>query len=176
MNRFNHILLHRTNNIRSFNSFSVQQLLSRCFHSSIKCCHTAQPNQSSSANAAATNSTPINQAPAIDPNLLTPPTKPTNISSVNGFTRSAASSRRKSSVRFSIDDSAGALQEALKWFWKHNINMTRLESRPNKRSTDYDFYVDFEGDTTDQNVKNLLKDLKTNARDVNILESRKVPW
>ena len=43
----------------------------------------------------------------------------------------------KMSIKFSLADSPGALQDALGYFARHGVNMTRLESRPSKRSTDY---------------------------------------
>jgi prephenate dehydratase len=55
----------------------------------------------------------------------------------------------------------------------HQINMCRLESRPNKRSTDVDFFVDFNGNMNQENVRALLKDLRSNTKDVHILESKK---
>ena len=83
---------------------------------------------------------------------------------------------KKSSVRFTLPDSAGSLSSALSWFEVHKVNMTRLESRPNKRSSDYDFYVDFLGDTSDERVKALMRDLRLHVRDVHELEGRKVAW
>jgi len=43
----------------------------------------------------------------------------------------------KVSIKFSLPDTPGALQDALAFFKRHNINMTRLETRPSKRSNDY---------------------------------------
>lgn len=55
--------------------------------------------------------------------------------------------------------------------------MTRIESRPNKRSSDeYDFFIDFVGTTDDEHVKALLTDLRLHTRDVQVLSSRRVPW
>ena len=46
---------------------------------------------------------------------------------------------------FSINDKVGGLEEYLKIVGKHNINMTRIESRPSKNSKfDYEFCLDFE--------------------------------
>ena len=49
------------------------------------------------------------------------------------------------SVLFSINDKVGGLEEYLKIVHKHNINMTRIESRPSKNTKfDYEFCLDFE--------------------------------
>ena len=50
----------------------------------------------------------------------------------------------RSTVMFRTDDEPGALENALRIFWKHNVNMTRIESKPSPKSrTKYDFIVDF---------------------------------
>jgi phenylalanine-4-hydroxylase len=84
--------------------------------------------------------------------------------------------QKKSSLRFSLPDGAGSLSSALRWFELHGVNLTRLESRPSKRSTDYDFYVDFQGDSSDERVKQLMRDLRQNVRDLHVMEGRKVAW
>ena len=90
----------------------------------------------------------------------------------------AGSFRRpaKMSIKFSLSDDPGALQRALEYFARHHVNMTRLESRPSKRSTEYDFYIDFLGTPEQLNVQQLLGELKANAGNLSVLESRKVPW
>eukprot|EP00474_Spongospora_subterranea_P003089 CRZ03547.1 hypothetical protein [Spongospora subterranea] len=83
---------------------------------------------------------------------------------------------QKVSAVFSIGDRPGALQSALQFFWKNDINMTRIESRPCKFSKDYDFYVDFDGDSGDIRVKKLISDLQSVCKSVTLIGSRKVPW
>jgi prephenate dehydratase len=66
------------------------------------------------------------------------------------------------SVVFSIHDEVGALQQVLAVIKKHDLNMSRIESRPSTtREFDYDFFVDFSGadmarvmDFTDELRKN----------------------
>lgn len=84
--------------------------------------------------------------------------------------------QEKSSVMFTLKDNAGALNSALAFFETHSVSMTRIESRPSKRSSDYEFYVDFKGCETDHNVSALLSDLRMNCREVNMLHSYEVPW
>lgn len=83
----------------------------------------------------------------------------------------------KSSVRVTVANTSGSLQDILKFFWKHDINMTRIESRPNKQSaTDYDIYVDFDGSVDDSRVKSLLQALKQHSVDVQMQQSKRVHW
>ena len=79
-------------------------------------------------------------------------------------------------MMFTLKDNAGALNSALAFFETHSVSMTRIESRPSKRSSDYEFYVDFKGCETDHNVSALLSDLRMNCREVNMLHSYEVPW
>ena len=47
---------------------------------------------------------------------------------------------------FSLRHEVGALHTALKIFQRHEINLTKIESRPSKRKAwEYIFFVDFEG-------------------------------
>ncbi len=52
----------------------------------------------------------------------------------------------KCSFLFSVPNSAGALHKALQSFAECNVNMTRLESRPNNRTSDFDFVVSVDGE------------------------------
>ena len=46
---------------------------------------------------------------------------------------------------FSLADKVGALEEALKTFASHGVNLTRIESRPSQAvNSSYDFFVDLE--------------------------------
>lgn len=66
----------------------------------------------------------------------------------------------------------GALLEILTEFAKHNVNLTRLESRPTKKQLgDYFFSIDAEGHIDDENVGNALKALHRTCSDVKFLGS-----
>ena len=55
--------------------------------------------------------------------------------------------RNKSSLIFSVSDQPGALFETLRVFAEHNINLSKLESRPiHDRPWEYLFYVDVDAD------------------------------
>jgi hypothetical protein len=59
----------------------------------------------------------------------------------SGVAASAASVKAgkdgKMTIKFSLADTPGALQQALGYFARHGVNMTRLESRPARRTSDY---------------------------------------
>jgi chorismate mutase/prephenate dehydratase len=66
----------------------------------------------------------------------------------------------KTSLVITLPDEAGALLRALLVFGKHNINLTKLESRPKPKTPfQYLFYLDFEGNIADENVQLALEEL-----------------
>lgn len=70
----------------------------------------------------------------------------------------------KISVVFSLEDKAGTLYKLLRHFAENNINMIKIESRPNKHeSWKYLLYVDFEGNLNDNLVKNALELIEKNS-------------
>ncbi len=66
------------------------------------------------------------------------------------------------SVAFSVPANVpGALAKPLQIFAERGINLSRIESRPTKRSLgDYLFFLDLEGDSHDQSVQTALMELK----------------
>ena len=78
----------------------------------------------------------------------------------------------KTSLLFAVKDEAGALYKALEPFYKYNVNLTKIESRPSKeKSWDYVFFVDLEGHIDEENVKKALQELKNRTKMVRILGS-----
>ncbi|MCF0148406.1 MAG: prephenate dehydratase [Clostridium sp.] len=70
----------------------------------------------------------------------------------------------KISIVFSLEDKAGTLYKLLRHFAENNINMIKIESRPNKHeSWKYLLYVDFEGNLNDSLVKNALEPIEKNS-------------
>ncbi|WNY28928.1 Bifunctional chorismate mutase/prephenate dehydratase [Methanimicrococcus stummii] len=60
-----------------------------------------------------------------------------------------------------VSDKPGALFKILEAFSDHEINLTRIESRPSKKSLgEYNFYIDFEGSPSDKNVADALNLVK----------------
>lgn len=69
------------------------------------------------------------------------------------------------SILFSIEHKVGSLYDMLKNFEEHNINMIKIESRPDKSTPwEYLFYVDFEGNLEEINIKKALGLVKEKSR------------
>ena len=78
----------------------------------------------------------------------------------------------KTSIVFSLKHEPGTLLKALDVFAKRNINLTKLESRPNPKSPfTYNFYLDFEGHREDQHCLEALNELKNVTVTLSILGS-----
>lgn len=70
----------------------------------------------------------------------------------------------KISLIFSTKHQAGALFDALRYLAEEKINMVKIESRPIKdRPFEYLFYIDFEGDLEDNNIRRAIKKMKENC-------------
>jgi prephenate dehydratase len=75
-------------------------------------------------------------------------------------------------VCFQREDRPGSLLAILSEFAARTINLTKLESRPTKRSLgDYCFFIDFEGHVADELVADCLRNLMAKAADVKFLGS-----
>lgn len=75
--------------------------------------------------------------------------------------REGRSKGDKTSVVFSVDHKPGALHNVLKIFAELEINLTRIESIPNRSEPwRYYFHLDFLGGTEDEKVKEGLQRLK----------------
>jgi len=71
-----------------------------------------------------------------------------------------------------VKNQTGALYKALEIFYRHNINLTKIESRPSKKKAwDDIFYVDMEGHIEDKNVKEALEELDKNSHMIKFLGS-----
>ena len=83
----------------------------------------------------------------------------------------------RTTVSFSTVNRPGALEEALRIFWKHDINMTRIVSEPSIKSPqDYEFVIDFDGGPKDDKTESLFADLRSSCHDVEMLDAKIVPW
>ncbi|WP_135612248.1 prephenate dehydratase [Methanococcoides sp. AM1] len=72
------------------------------------------------------------------------------------------------------NDRAGSLYEILGEFAKRDINLTRIESRPSKRSLgDYLFYIDLEGSASDAVIKDALYHIDSKVSMLKVLGSYK---
>ncbi len=78
----------------------------------------------------------------------------------------------KTSILFAVSDKPGALHSAIESFARANVNMTRIESRPNRMfSWQYLFYADVEGHQTEDSVRFALEDLRRHVSFLRILGS-----
>lgn len=76
----------------------------------------------------------------------------------------------KISICFEIEHRSGSLYHLLSHFIYNNLNMTKIESRPiENRTWEYRFFVDFEGNIADASVKNAIRGLRDEARNLKIL-------
>ncbi len=76
----------------------------------------------------------------------------------------------KVSICFEVPHKSGSLYHMLSHFIYNNLNMTKIESRPiEERSWEYRFFIDFEGNLADGAVKNALRGLREEARNMKIL-------
>lgn len=68
----------------------------------------------------------------------------------------------KTSLVVSSNNQPGLLHRLLEPIARHNINMTRLESRPSRQGVwEYVFFIDIEGHRDDDNVQSLLSEIQT---------------
>lgn len=76
----------------------------------------------------------------------------------------------KVSICFEIPHESGSLYHMLSHFIYNNLNMTKIESRPiEDRNWEYRFFIDFDGNLADGAVKNALRGLREEARNLRIL-------
>ena len=70
----------------------------------------------------------------------------------------------KTSIIFSVKHEPGALHNILKEFNDNNINLTKIESRPNKNTNwEYNFFVDFQGHSSNSKIKAVLDSVEKNT-------------
>ena len=76
----------------------------------------------------------------------------------------------KVSICFEVPHESGSLYHMLSHFIYNNLNMNRIESRPIEgRNWEYRFFIDFDGNLADSSVKNALRGLREEARNMKIL-------
>jgi prephenate dehydratase len=78
----------------------------------------------------------------------------------------------KTSLIFSVKHVPGALFGIVGEFAMRKINLTRIESRPTKKTPwEYNFYVDFEGHAAEKKVKEALDAVRPKTLYLKILGS-----
>ncbi|HET8720099.1 MAG TPA: prephenate dehydratase [Candidatus Nitrosotenuis sp.] len=90
------------------------------------------------------------------------------------LSKTPSESGDKTSIIFSVKHEAGALFNILKEFNDHKVNLTKIESRPNKSTPwEYNFYVDFDGSQNDPKTKELLDKIKSHSLFLKVLGTYK---
>lgn len=83
-----------------------------------------------------------------------------------------ASGQDKTSIMVSVKNKPGALYHVLEPFHRHDVSMTRLESRPSNSGTwAYVFYIDFEGHFDDDKVQAVIAEISPEAVEIKHLGS-----
>ena len=81
----------------------------------------------------------------------------------------------KISIVTSAKNESGALIELLQIFYKYGLNMVNLKSRPRvNKPWEYYFYIDFEGNMADENVKMALEEMREKSNYLQILGNYKL--
>ncbi len=89
-----------------------------------------------------------------------------------GNNRPAVTGNDKTSIMFGVPHKPGALGAALAALAHHGLNMSRIESRPSKRTPwEYVFFVDFLGHVDDPKVIEALKDMGSKTTKMKVLGS-----
>ena len=98
----------------------------------------------------------------------------------NNFTRflvfskenSIESKNDKTSIIFSVKHEPGALYKILKEFNDNGINLTKIESRPNKNTNwEYNFFVDLIGHFSNSTINSVLNKISENTIFLKVLGS-----
>jgi len=83
-----------------------------------------------------------------------------------------ASGADKTSLLVSVKNKSGALYQVLEPFHRHDVSLTRLETRPSTSGTwAYVFYIDFEGHIDDERVNAVIGEISPDAVEIKHLGS-----
>ena len=91
------------------------------------------------------------------PKFTSPPDQTDRQNGVVGFEE-----QQLTSLLMELPDRVGVLHDVLRFFWKYDVNIRRIESRPSQFGK-FDFFVDIEGGTNgdrDERLENLKSSLK----------------
>lgn len=91
---------------------------------------------------------------------------------VIGKQKIGSTGQDKTSLMLATQNKPGALHRLLAPFAEQGVSMTRIESRPSRRSPwDYNFFVDFEGHAEDARIQTLLRAVADEAMIFKVLGS-----
>ena len=75
-------------------------------------------------------------------------------------------------VVLTLDNTPGSLYNALGVFAGNGINLTKIESRPSKKSPwEYLFFIDFQGNLSEDRVRAAMEEIRAYTRDIIVLGS-----
>ncbi len=78
----------------------------------------------------------------------------------------------RTTIVFTLKDKIGALCDGLEPFKTHNINLTRIVSRPHpSKEWQYIFFAEIENRETNPKVRKALKELRNRANTVFVFRS-----
>ncbi|MGY0215952.1 prephenate dehydratase [Endozoicomonadaceae bacterium StTr2] len=82
------------------------------------------------------------------------------------------SGKDKTSIVVSMRNQPGALHDLLQPFHQHDIDLTRVETRPSRTGNwNYVFFIDFRGHVNDPAISAVLEQVGENAHDLKVLGS-----
>src|SRR5581483_6480601 len=92
---------------------------------------------------------------------------------LGSFDQQKPSGEDKTFILFKVDHRRpGALCDALKIFKDHNINLTKIDSRPSlQRPSHYVFFIEFQGHRKDEEVQKALSEIEEFCLDIKVLGS-----
>ena len=71
----------------------------------------------------------------------------------------------KVSILFSVEDTSGGLYNLIRDIKEFGLNMSKIESRPNRNNPwNYIFFVDFDGNLFDENIKQAVNIIARNSK------------
>ena len=93
------------------------------------------------------------------------------------FPQASFSTRQpRISILTEISNDCGSLHDILRYFWKYDLNLTRIESRPARDDGSFMMHIDFEGRTGDPMVDKMLTKIREHSKNVLVLDDKVVPW
>ena len=99
------------------------------------------------------------QVPIIDANINDEVNNQTRFILLAKFT-APQTGHDKTSITFSTENKAGALNKILTILEEHGINMSYIDSRPSKKELgEYVFYIDFEGHILDKKIEKAFEEI-----------------
>ena len=92
-----------------------------------------------------------------------------NITRFIVISKKLTTSGDRTMIFFNVPHRPGALYKVLEKFYKYNVNLTMIYSRPLRVIPwQYYFYLEFEGELNDMKIKQLLEEVKSVATNVKI--------